>query len=299
MLWIFEKDNLLPGDDHLQEVLRNSGVPFKELTKTEIYVYSNDNLCYDVIFKQHYPGMVRGSVNFCLMCRGNHFLSNGVYYWPEVYKTTNYTTILGDDYLNSDHVLVQWGNLKHSDYRMYLDNLMENNPAFCRPVSGSKQFSGQIVSLINDKVCDKLDPLNILKSDDLLLFSPVKSVLCEWRFVVCKGKVIAGSKYQPYSEALIPDTYAPCEPWIYAQKIIDRLVGDYYTNEEGNLACLVEDLFTLDICLAESNQKSPRFLVPSDVCFKVVEVNSFSAAGLYECNLQAIIDSIGVSLVQS
>ena len=111
--------------------------------------------------------------------------------------------------------------------------------------------------------------------EELVVVAPPVVIKREWRVVVANNKVIAGSEYNNLSDdAWSGVQKLPEEVSQYAQGILDSVtkigtVNRYYP----------DPVWTIDICESETG-------------LKVVEVGSFSCAGMFACDPEPIIAEV-------
>lgn len=176
-------------------------------------------------------------------------------------KCSTYYPELGEFLLNSPYMFFPLGdfnNLRSFIFR----NLGNNSDVFLRPDSGFKLFTGGLINQfesLNHFLCGS----HFFKNDLALAAKPAK-IWREWRLVVCNEKVVAASQYQKYG---LLETEIGCPP-----KVI----------EFGNR-------------IAQKWQPAPAFTI--DIAetkdgFFLLELNSFSCSGLYECEASEIVREV-------
>jgi len=138
---------------------------------------------------------------------------------------------------------------------------------FIRPNSGSKTFTGRILK--KEEVDQELHLLGNYAGKPLdkiiAVISSPKIINKEWRCVVVNKKVIAFSQYMANGELNVKkeiDTDAFC--------FADRIAKEEWQPDIT---------YTLDIC--ESNKG-----------YYLLEVNSFSCSGLYDCNPEPVVREV-------
>ena len=159
-------------------------------------------------------------------------------------------------------------HLLNKDAAFYLPRLLDPSsikyPVFVRPDSGFKYFTGFVANSAKDIEY----ALESLSDSQLCMISSVKDIVEEYRFVIGQANyenfVIAGSMYSPECMTVQPDH----KVWKFIQSVLDQ---------EGSSP---DDMYTLDACVLR------------DGSIKIVELNSFSCAGLYECNVERIVSFI-------
>lgn len=169
-------------------------------------------------------------------------------------KCSTYYAHLGEHLLNQQYIMIPVGDLIRRWDELIM--VMSNQSLFIRPDSGAKPFTGYIVS---PKDKNKIQTLiQAVGPETLVVIAPEKEITAEWRFVVCNRKVVAGCQYLP-------------------------IESPSYTDSSFRLAEIIAsqgwqpDLcYTVDIAESEGN-------------VYLLEINSFSCAGLYSCDIKAIV----------
>ena len=136
---------------------------------------------------------------------------------------------------------------------------------FVRPDSPLKPFAGRVLN-VDDVTLDALD-YGFYYDDATLpiVVAPVQSVGSEWRFVVVRSRVVAGSAYDPATRSALSDTPAS-EAWRLANVIASGLSPP-------------DDVYVLDICVAGGG-------------LRLLELNPFSGADLYACSATDVVTAV-------
>ncbi len=170
-------------------------------------------------------------------------------------------------FLNSDGIFVTW--------KMFVDRcprigwLFGIGDIFIRPNSGFKTFTGQVIRAEEwDYDINGLDKTSSVMPETLCFVAGSKDILGEFRFVIADGEVITGCEYRWDNKLDIRKDY-PQECMDLAEKVAKH-------------EWQVDRCYTVDVCLTD---KGP----------KVVEINSFSSAGLYSCDMDIIVKKISKS----
>lgn len=140
----------------------------------------------------------------------------------------------------------------------------DSNVLFVRPDSGDKSFDGRLVGKVGFE-SQKWDILNSTKEGDWLLIAPYQRIGDEFRLVI-SDRVVTGSQYKAEGMAL----YGPMSKEVeeFGNKAVEGI--DYQPDK----------LYTLDV--GEVNGE-----------LKIIEANSFSCAGLYNCDFDKINEELG------
>lgn len=176
-------------------------------------------------------------------------------------ECTYYYPRFGDLLLNSEYVMVPFGELRRMKDFLFKVVGVENK-VFIRPSSGFKLFTGKVVSKDSWEKDLELFDFYDVNPERVVVVAKPHYILGEWRFVIVDGKVVSGIKYEGASTASL-DVVSQ-----YAQSAID--ISGYQP----------DPAWTIDIC-----QKN-------DGNFYVLEVGSFSCAGLYNTPKRAIIKEV-------
>jgi hypothetical protein len=180
-----------------------------------------------------------------------------------------YYSYWGKYLFNQDYIMMPFLEIKRNQDWVF-EKYGVDDTIFMRPDSGAKPFTGQTLA---KEMIDKEYKLYAHYAgkplDEIIaVISSAKVIYKEWRFVVVDKKVIAGSQYKKNGKLDInrdtSDSYK--EALVLAQEV---------ANEEWQ----PEVAYTLDIC--KSNGR----------CY-LLEANSFSCSGLYDCDPEPIVREI-------
>lgn len=220
--------------------------------------------CYE-LFNKEDCYIYYGTLNFAAEVRRKAKWIPGTYYHPTDYDCINYYPKLGKYLLNSDYIMLPWGDVRRKKDFLYA-TLAEDDTIFLRPNSGLKLFTGK---LIYKELFD--NDLNILgykdpEPHDLVIAARPRMVMNEWRFVCVNKKIITGSQYRFRQQSLLKE------------------------NDDQNALNLAEEIAQQDY------QPAPVWII--DICqteagnYYLLEVGCFSCAGLYRCNLEKIVREV-------
>jgi len=169
-------------------------------------------------------------------------------------KCSTYYAYLGGHLLNQQYMMIPIGDLLRK-----WDMLVEQAPGqswFLRPDSGAKPFTGYVVAPDEKHKIQTL--VQAVGPETLIVVAPSVAIVAEWRFVICDREVVAGCKY-------LPDESPNYPPSSF------RLAQQIASQEWQPDLC-----YTVDIAEAVGDMH-------------LLEINSFSCAGLYGCDMEAIV----------
>lgn len=175
----------------------------------------------------------------------------------DAYKCTSYFPQLKNELLNWDGCFFPFGVLKDKKEWIF-DTFGEDRAVFVRPDRGDKSFTGEV--LYKENWEKDIDSFNV-EPQELVLVARPQKIHAEYRVVTIDGEAITGSQY--------------------------RLNGDFEVSSECpqkvlNYAQQMSKLYSTEIAhVIDIAQLSDSL--------KVVELNSFSCSGLYDCDCDKIV----------
>lgn len=181
----------------------------------------------------------------------------------ENYQCSKYYFHYGQKLFNDKYCLISLKELGRQRFLFY-GIFGKEGLIFIRPDSGDKPFQADLLDILD------LDRFLIKHKDienELILISTPKTIRGEWRFVVTKYKEILGYSLYKYQDQI---TKIPSAPPQAISFVNDLLKIEYYP----------DSVFVIDVC--EDNEGK----------FYLLELNSFSSAGLYACKKELIVKRV-------
>lgn len=278
--WLIEKDLFPEYENILIDEINKSGNRSLLLdydpTSTNIVKYLEKNI------NPKEPFIFYGSLQL-----GRRI--NKLPYYPSIYLTVdNYETYkyygyFGNDLLNSDYLLISLNDAIRNKEKIIPQFNNDTNKLFLRPSNGFKSFAGQTISIDNfdydfDILCKSYGGLDM---ETLVMFSSVKDIDEEYRFIVVSNEIITGSIYFDVENK---GTFDP-----HYNKTIDITSREYeelmlYTIEQKN-KYQPDNAFTIDICRLSNGE------------YKVIEINSLCCASLYGADYNRIVNSMNQLII--
>jgi len=239
--------------DYSPTLLRET-LKFLYLSEAKVPVY--DNQCV----------IVNGSIKMCKLIAEE--LQIGCY--PIVFSTFNnykcsaYYSHFGEYLFNDKYCLMSLKEIARQKYDVW-GHYGKDGLIFIRPDSGEKTFQAGLLDIID---LATLWDSNKDVEHELMLVSTPKNILWEGRFIVSRSKgIIAYSTYRFQGKVtIIPSV--PVETVKFCEELLEKTT---YTPDP---------VFCFDIC--QDNDKN---------CW-LMELTSFSSAGLYATNKKNIIQSV-------
>lgn len=181
----------------------------------------------------------------------------------EKYKCTSYYSYFGEYLFNDRYSIMSLSELARQKF-FYYGTFGRDALMFLRPDSGDKEFQAQLMDFID---IDSFVKRNEHIKHQLVLVSTPKNIVGEWRYVVTKDKEILGMSTYQYQGQISKIPSAPKEATQLVETILD--VG-YYP----------DSVFCIDICQGYDEK------------YYLLELTSFSSAGLYACKKENIVKRV-------
>lgn len=170
----------------------------------------------------------------------------------------------GDLLLNDDFVLLPFGELRRRGPGAW------GGSVFVRPDRVTKAFAGTVIP--EGDFAHEINALvragGVLDTD-IVVVSRVRPISRETRFVIVDGAVVAGSTYGWNDNADIGKTLDALSTGVAA--------------EVASRPWQPDRAYTCDVALTE---------IDGATVARVIELNSFSCAGLYACDLDAVVEAV-------
>lgn len=179
------------------------------------------------------------------------------------YLCSKYYSYFGSYLFNDKYAIISLKELERQRF-LYWGVFGKEALLFIRPDSGEKPFQAQLLDLLD------LDSFLIKHKDiehDLVVISSPKNIRAEWRFIVSKYQEIIGLSLYKYQDQI---TRIPSAPKDCVDFVLELLKLEYFP----------DSVFCMDI--VENN----------DGEFYLMELNSFSSAGLYACKKDLIVKRV-------
>jgi len=187
-----------------------------------------------------------------------------VYGKVDKFNCSDYYPKYSDCLLNQHYMLVDLQTfLNHKEF--YFNAL--GDTAFVRPDTGDKSFTGCVISK-NTTKHDLRRCIFEAMMDGMILLAPTQKIEEEYRFVIVDGRVVTGSIYKTRRWGHLE----------FAEKEVKKGAVMKYAQDIVDTHYQPCKAYTMDVCLVGGQ-------------FRVLELNSFSHAGLYKCNIKKIVSA--------
>jgi hypothetical protein len=208
-----------------------------------------------------------GSTAFLEQYQKNRDFHPGAYYSSTAFKCSNYMPHIELSLLaNPDYLMLPYGDFKRR-YQQFFD-YFGTETLFVRPDSGGKVFAGQVIKRATiDFHLETLDKLTGASSSTMILISKAKNISREYRFFIVGGKIITGSMYMRRGK-----------PYVSRELDADCI------KVAGQIAAApfqIDRAYCCDVGIVDGKPK-------------VIELNSFSAAGLYASDVEKLFSAVAI-----
>lgn len=277
---INERQDYHTGFPTLAEAAREAGhrvietkyVPFRDtrdlVSNTELnrVLFTNDE-------KMRLDGAVllHGSHEFIRSARNTKHLKDRCplsYCREDNLRFSTYAAHYGEWMLNDHFIILPYAEV----IRRYSDT---RHDYFVRPNDVTKEFTGRVIN--HRDFAHEINSLNKLERvnpESLIVLARPRQLLGEFRFVIADGEVITGSEYRWDNRLDIRiDVDANCQA--LAEKVANHIWQP-------------DRVYVCDIALEAPCGDTPF----SPAKAKIVELNSFSCAGLYACDTTKIVKAV-------
>lgn len=264
----FEPDNKLWK---LIEELKSRGQPLEIVDYYNYYlnntVLGDDGMPSKSSFGDNDCVIFQGSIQLALWIKRNKPWIPGVWMNTEKFNCSYFYSYLGDFLFNSDYEFTTIGEYKRR-HSYYFKKYGVDDCVFLRPNNGMKSFTGQIFK--SERHVTDWNYFDMsTRAEDLIVISSPKVIVGEWRFVIGRGEIISSSMYQKDGKA---------HQFIGAPKAAHKVVNQIVEIIEKD--CPIDPMYIVDIALTSDGQ------------YKLMELNSFTSAGLYETDKKLVVDAV-------
>lgn len=271
MNWLLDADMFERYRDDLVAEIKALGHEVKLIHPPKPgYSWDDEGCSYRKTFPADACVVTHGDIDLCTRIHREERWRPGVFATVKNYLCSNYFCHLGEFLLNSDYVMLPFGELERCKEFLFQMIGVEGT-IFVRPDSPLKLFSGQTAS--HDTFDADLEVMGFydFPHNSLVVVSSPKQIAVEWRFVVADGLVVAGSEYMREGK-------------------FDPLPG--FDPEARSLAAKV----------AEAYQPDPVSIV--DICqtsdgkYHLLEIGGFSYADLYATDKGAVAGAVSDAAIK-
>jgi len=262
-IWIVE--NLVKEKSYLAltEEIERQGIPIHKINSD---FYKNN-----LTFIKNARVMTNGSIEICKLIKLHLSDCAPVTYSTfENYLCSTYYPYFEPYLFNDNYIMAPLESINRRKWWFY--SLMgKDSTMFVRPDGGDKEFKADLIDIEDwDSFYESCADIK----NSLAVVSSPKNIIGEWRFVVTQHKeILAVSSYR--FQGLV--TKVPSAPVGATEFVKEILEVGYYP----------DPVFCIDV------------VMDSDSRFWLMELTSFSSAGLYACKMENIVRRVKEIVVES
>jgi len=261
--WLIQNHYDLEGKDLIPE-LEKQGIEYKMVDYEPL-----QSGTYNHLFNANDCVIVHSTLNMAQQLRREVAWIPGVYCNFDNMKCTTYYSHWGNFLLNNDYVMIPFMEfVRRSDefYKMFgVDGCI-----FIRPNNGTKSFTGHV--LPKDELESETKIINQYSNIDLdkllIIISSPKVIDVEWRVVIADKQVVTLSQYKKDGKLNTNNDTSNYDVLKLARGMAKH---DWQPDR----------VYTIDIAL-------------SNGVYSLLEINSFSCSGLYNCDYSAVVKYVSL-----
>lgn len=262
--WILEPDMFTPYADALAAEIALQGHIVQTVPGFYTSLEWGDTSRYYIDFAPEDSCVVcHTSFQFSSLVAEDEIWVPGTYGICEAIDCSNYFPHFEGCLLNGDYELLSVEDLV-GRAELMIQSFGVDDHIFIRPDSGGKSFTGRLFT--RDELAVQSLRSAGVPPRALLVVSRPKPITREWRFIVADHKIVAGSLYKDSNEVLISGE-VPDAAMDFAVALVSREFQP-------------DRVWVLDVCEMPNGE------------MRVVEINGFSSAIWYSCNLRDIVNRV-------
>jgi hypothetical protein len=212
--------------------------------------------------------VAHGDIELVTRIREERRWTPGAFCTVENFFCSSYACRFGKYLLNRDYVMLPFGELDRRKEFLF-ETFGREGRIFVRPDSPLKLFTGQVAS--RETFAADLEYMAFYEfpENSIVLVSSPHTILNEWRFVIARGRVVAGCQYKCDGQLeYLPD---------YDERALELAQEIAAVNYEPDPA------WVMDICKT------------ADGAYHLLEIGGFSFADLYACNKSDIVAAVSAA----
>lgn len=264
--WLLDAEIFDHYRDELAEVITQQGHLCRVIRPPAAgYSWEDEGCSYRQTFPADACVITHGDIALATRVRAERRWSPGAYGTVENYFCSRYYTPLGRYLLNSDYIMLPFGELDRC--REFLFRVLgRNGQIFVRPDSPLKLFTGQTASL--DSFSSDLEFMAFydFPTHEMVVVSSPKEIIAEWRFAVVAKEVVAGCQYTENGTVHHRPEYDPL-----AHQLAQEIAQSEFAPDP---------VWVMDICRTSSGT------------YHLLEIGAFSFSDLYSMDKSAVVQAV-------
>lgn len=271
--WLIDSEMF--GDAYRQDLVRSIESQGHEVKLIRVpqppYRWDNEGCSYRETFSADSCVIAHGDIELVTRIRDERRWRPGAFCSVENYFCSRYYCWFGSYLLNDDYMMLPYAELSRCRDFLF-DKIGRGDRIFVRPDSPLKLFTGQVATRETFAADLELMGFYEFPGDSLVVVSSPKEIVCEWRFVVAEGKIVASSLYRDSSDSATAQGVDKSA----LEFATELAVGGYQP----------DPVWILDICKT------------ADGSYRLLEVGGFSFSDLYACDKGAIVEAVSAAALK-
>jgi hypothetical protein len=178
---------------------------------------------------------------------------------------------LGQYLLNGEYAMLPLGEMERCR-KFLFETFAHDGRIFVRPDSPFKSFTGQLVSRERFEADLEFIGFYNVPPGAIVIVSRPQEIVAEWRFVAAEGTILTGSRYKSGGKFEPDPSVEPA-----ARKLAEEIATGPWQPDP---------VWIIDICETVEGQ------------FRLLEIGGFSCAGLYKCDLAAVVRGVSAAALR-
>jgi hypothetical protein len=223
------------------------------------------------VFNANDCAIVYGSIAFIRQYLTGRDFHPGAYYSSTLFRCSGYMPKIESQLLaNPEYIMIPFGELERRSEQFF--DFFKTDSLFVRPDTGGKVFAGRVIGKAESAFdLDTINRLSGVWPDTMVLVAKGKVITAEYRFFIVAGEVITGSMYMSNGEPCVsPIVNADC------MAVARKVAASSFQ---------IDNAYCCDVGIVDGEAK-------------VIELNSFSAAGLYACDAKKLFAAVAAEAMR-
>lgn len=264
--WLLDANVFDTYHDELVAAIHRAGHLVRSLGRPDPpYGWDDAPEAYRRAFPRNSCVVTHADIDLVRRVQGDKLWSPGAIATIEHFYCSYYFPRLGRFLLNNRYAMLPFGDLARSSAFLF-DALGQGGKLFVRPDSPLKIFTGMVIS--RETLAKDLDFMAFYEFpiESLVVVSTPKTIVAEWRFVVAKNAIVAGSQYKS-GDSLVALPSVDPQALALAQSVLA-------------MGFAPDPVWVMDICQTQDGQ------------YHLLEIGGFSFANLYGCDKDAVVHAV-------
>ncbi len=268
--WLLEKDVFRENLDRMVAEIHRQGM----ICKVVDYVPFSGGRDYLGSFNEHDCVVFYGCIQFARQIQREAKWIPSLYATFKNYDCSVYYPALGSTLLARNYVMLPFGDLPRQKEFLFR-TVGRDDQVFLRPCASDKIFTGQVVC--KEKFDYALTRLSMetIEPNEMVVAAEPQDITHEYRFVIVNGRAVTGTQSHENRELeVVP--LAQSKFGAVAMELAQQVAEGPYRPDAA---------WCLDVCIVDGKAF-------------VLEVGAFSCAGLYDCEMDKVVEAVSAAAMK-